>query len=349
MRDMKKIFLLLFLLVFGAAVLAACAKEETEQNSEGEPEEKKLTIGMSFDSFVIERWQRDRDIFVQAAKEMGAEVNVQNANGEAEEQKKQIEYFIEKKVDVIVIVCIDSDGLTEPIKKAKEAGIPVVAYDRLINNADIDLYISFDNEMVGTLMAQSLIDNGVRGGRVIMLGGSPSDNNVSLVENAFEAVMKQNRVTIVDRMHCDGWRAELAADYIYSHREQVMDCDAIMCGNDNLASQVVNALAVQRLAGKRLVTGQDADLEACQRIVEGTQIMTVYKPVEKLARRAAECAVALAEGRKVQDSDTGSIDNGMKEVPYVRLEPVPVNRENLDEIIIDSGFHTKEEVYLNIK
>ena len=77
--------------------------------------------------------------------------------------------------------------------------------------------------------------------------------------------------------------------------------------------------------------------------------MTVYKPVEKLARRAAECAVALAEGRKVQDSDTGSIDNGMKEVPYVRLEPVPVNRENLDEIIIDSGFHTKEEVYLNIK
>ncbi|MCR4643274.1 MAG: substrate-binding domain-containing protein [Lachnospiraceae bacterium] len=349
MRDMKKIFLLLLLLVFGAACLAACAKEEAEPDQGNEPEEKKLTIGMSFDSFVIERWQRDRDIFVQAAKEMGAEVNVQNANGEVEEQIKQIEYFIEKKVGVIVIVCIDSDSLSEPIKKAKEAGIPVIAYDRLINNADIDLYISFDNEMVGTLMAQSLIDNGVRGGRVIMLGGSPSDNNVSLVENAFEAVMKQNRVTIADRMHCDGWRAELAADYIYSHRELVMDCDAIMCGNDNLASQVVNALAVQRLAGKCLVTGQDADLEACQRIVEGTQIMTVYKPVEKLARRAAECAVALAEGRKVQDSDTGSIHNGMKEVPYVRLEPVPVNRENLDEIIIDSGFHSREEVYLNIK
>ncbi len=349
MRDMKKIFLLLLLLVFGAACLAACAKEEAEPDQGSEPEEKKLTIGMSFDSFVIERWQRDRDIFVQAAKEMGAEVNVQNANGEVEEQIKQIEYFIEKKVGVIVIVCIDSDSLTEPIKKAKEAGIPVIAYDRLINNADIDLYISFDNEMVGTLMAQSLIDNGVRGGRVIMLGGSPSDNNVSLVENAFEAVMKQNRVTIVDRMHCDGWRAELAADYIYTHRATVTECDAIMCGNDNLASQVVSALAVQRLAGQILVTGQDADLEACQRIVEGTQVMTVYKPVEKLARRAAECAVALAQGSTVSGSDVGSINNGMKEVPYVRLEPVPVNRENLDEIIIDSGFHTKEEVYLNIK
>ena len=349
MRKIKKAFLLLLTLLLAAMSLFACGKDEPDVSEGDEPKEKKLTIGMSFDSFVIERWQRDRDIFVQAAKEMGAEVNVQNANGDVEEQWKQIEYFVEKKVDVIVIVCIDSDSLSEPIKKAKEAGIRVIAYDRLINNADIDLYISFDNEMVGTLMAQSLVDNGIRGGKVIMLGGSPSDNNVSLVENAFEEVMRKNNVTIIDRMHCDGWRAELAADYIYSHREQVTECDAIMCGNDNLASQVVTALAVQRLAGKIPVTGQDADLEACQRIVEGTQIMTVYKPVEKLARRAAECAVALAEGRKVQDSDTGSIHNGMKEVPYVRLEPVRVDRDNLDEIIIDSGFHSREEVYLNIK
>ncbi|MBP5607453.1 MAG: substrate-binding domain-containing protein [Lachnospiraceae bacterium] len=329
--------------------LCCCTDNETTGDQTGVIQEDKLSIGMSFDSFVIERWQRDRDVFVQTAKELGAEVNVQNANGEVEEQKSQIEYFIKKKVDVIVIVCIDSDALSDTIKSAHEAGIKVIAYDRLINNADIDLYISFDNEMVGTLMGQSLVDNGIAGGKVVMVGGSPADNNVSLVETAFEKVMRDNNVEIADRTHCDGWRAELASDYIYSHRVLVAGCDAVMCGNDNVASQVVNALAVQRKAGKILVTGQDADLEACQRIVEGTQIMTVYKPVEKLARRAAECAVAMAGGQEISGSDVGSISNGKKDLPYVKLEPVMVTRENMDEVIIDSGFHSKEEVYLNIK
>ena len=141
----------------------------------------------------------------------------------------------------------------------------------------------------------------------------------------------------------------MAADYVYSNREKVSECDAIMCGNDNVASQVVNALAVQRTAGKIMVTGQDADLEACQRIVEGTQIMTVYKPVEKLAQRAAECAVAMAEGKEISGADVGVINNGMKDLPFVKLQPVMVTKENMDEVIIDSGFHSKEEVYLNIK
>ena len=347
MLKIKKIFLITLILAF--AVFAGCEKKETTTEVNNEQEEEKLSIGMSFDSFVIERWAKDRDIFVQAAKEAGAEVNVQNANGDVDTQREQIAYFIQKKVDVIVIVCIDSDALSDVIKNAKDAGIKVIAYDRLINNADIDLYVSFDNEMVGTLMAQSLIDNGLKGGKVIMVGGSPLDNNVSLVESAFEKVMKYNSVEIIDRMHCDGWRAELAADYIYSNRDKLEECDAIMCGNDNVASQVVNALAVQRTAGKIMVTGQDADLEACQRIVEGTQIMTVYKPVEKLAQRAAECAVAMAEGKEISGADVGVINNGMKDLPFVKLQPVMVTKENMDEVIIDSGFHSKEEVYLNIK
>ncbi|MCR5250611.1 MAG: substrate-binding domain-containing protein [Lachnospiraceae bacterium] len=345
----NKIVIMIASALLALTCLSGCNSEANDGAAPGVQEEDKLTIGMSFDSFVIERWQRDRDVFVQAAKELGAEVNVQNANGDVEEQKRQIEYFVDKKVDAIVIVCIDSDGLAEPIKRAKDAGIKVIAYDRLINNADIDLYISFDNEMVGTLMGQSLISNGLSGGRVIMVGGSPADNNVSLVEGAFERVMELNNVTIAGRVHCDGWRAELASEYIYAHRELVESCDAIMCGNDNVASQVVNALAVQRLAGKMLVTGQDADLEACQRIAEGTQLMTVYKPVEKLARRAAECAVELSEGGTVTGDDVGTVFNGKEDVPYVKLEPVMVIRENMDEIIIDSGFHTREEVYLNIK
>ena len=344
MKTMKKM-MSMFLCM--ALLMTACQTADSNK-AEGDPEkEDKIQIGMSFDSFVIERWQRDRDIFVSMAKELGAEVNVQNANGDIEEQKKQIDYFIKKEMDVIVIICIDSEGLKEHVQKAKDAGIKIIAYDRLINNADVDLYISFDNEMVGTMMAQALIGEGISGGSVLMLGGSAADNNVSLVENGFREVMKKNNVTILDSMHAEGWKAELAAAYVYDHMDIVSRADAIMCGNDDLASKVVHALSEKRMAGN-LVVGQDADLEACQRIVEGTQVMTVYKPVEKLAQRAAECAVQLARGEEITGADVSTIHNGSFDVPYIGLEPISVNEDNINEVIIGSGFHLKEDVYLNV-
>ncbi len=329
-------------------VLSGCGSVDNSNDTADIKEEEKIQIGMSFDSFVIERWQRDRDVFVSTAKELGAEVNVQNANGDLEEQKKQIEYFIKKEMDVIVIVCIDSAGLKESVEKAKEAGIEVIAYDRLITDADVDLYITFDNTMVGSMMAEALIDNGLAGGSVLMLGGSPTDSNVPMVEEGFKEVMKKNNVKILDSTHADGWRAELAADYIYDHMDVVSEADAIMCGNDNIASRVVPALAEKRLAGKVLVVGQDADLEACQRIVEGTQVMTVYKPVEKLAQRAAECAVALAKDEILEGEDVKPLSNGKYAIPYIGLEPISVTEKNINEVIINSGFHLKEDVYLNV-
>lgn len=275
-------------------LLCACGNLETGKNQGEVAENDKIQIGMSFDSFVIERWQRDRDIFVSTAKELGAEVNVQNANGDLEQQKKQINYFIDKGMDVIVVICIDSKGLTEEVQRAKDAGIKIIAYDRLLQNTDIDLYISFDNERVGTMMGEALLENGLAGGNVLMLGGSAVDSNVAMVEKGFRKVMEDNQVTILDSMHADGWKAELAGAYIYEHMDVVSEADAIMCGNDDLASKVVHALKEKRLAGDIMVVGQDADLEACQRIVEGTQVMTVYKPVEKMSQKAAECAVLLA-------------------------------------------------------
>lgn len=329
-------------------ILTACGSADSRKDTADAQEEKKIRIGMSFDSFVIERWQRDRDVFVSTAKELGAEVNVQNANGDLEEQKKQIDYLIKKEMDVIVIICIDSDDLKDSVKKAKEAGIKVIAYDRLIMDSDVDLYISFDNTRVGAIMAEALVDGGIAGGSVLMLGGSPTDSNVPLVETAFKKIMRENNVTILDSIHADGWLAEIAAEYIYDNMDVVSKADAIMCGNDDIASRVVPALAEKRLAGKVLVVGQDADLEACQRIVEGTQLMTVYKPVEKLAQRAAECAVALAQGESITGEDVVMLENGEFRVPYVGLEPLSVTEDNINEVIINSGFHLKEDVYLNV-
>ena len=119
-----------------------------------------------------------------------------------------------------------------------------------------------------------------------------------------------------------------------------------MCGNDNLAGQVIRALSEKRLAGDLPVVGQDADLEACQRIVEGTQLMTVYKPVDNLARKAAECAIKLAKHEDLGTDQT--MNNGSFDVPCILLEPIPVTKENMDEVIINSGFHTREDVYLNV-
>ena len=130
------------------------------------------------------------------------------------------------------------------------------------------------------------------------------------------------------------------------NKDLVKEADGIMCGNDALAGVVIRALSEMRLAGNVVVVGQDADLEACQRIVEGTQEMTVYKPVEKLAKSAATYAVSLAQGNEVKTAT--HYNDGSYEVPFIKLQPVAVNKDNMDEVIIDGGYHLKEDVYINI-
>lgn len=353
-----------YLALFLAAILSfsGCGVTAQETGETVEKAEDKIQIGMCFDSFVIERWQRDRDVFVSTAKEYGAEVNVQNANGDIEEQIKQIEYFIDKKMDAIVIISIDGNRLKDVARKAKSAGIKVISYDRLIKNANTDLYISFDNEAVGTMMAQALVDSGLKNNRIIMLQGPVTDNNVEMVKTGFMNVLEKNRVEVIDSINAEGWRPEIAGNYIYENSSKVMQADGIMCGNDSLASQAVHALAEKRLAGKIAVVGQDADLEACQRIVEGTQVMTVYKPVEKLAQAAAEYTIHLVKGEDLADSTENTegaaetngkitvktINDGTYDIPYAVIEPTRVNKENINEVIIGSGFHLKEDVYLNV-
>lgn len=345
-KSVRKKLIMLALCIVLAAGLAACAasgQEETDiKTDDGE-----IKIGICFDSYLIERWERDRDVFVSTAKELGAEVNVQNANGDPDEQIARIEYLIEKQMDVIVIICIDSDGLTEVVQKAKDAGIVVIAYDRMIHNADVDLYISFDNEKVGTLMGEAMVNAGLPDKKVLMLSGPTADNNVAMVNKGFTDVMTQNGIEVVDIMYADNWKPEYASDYIYEHPEMLDEVDGIMCGNDSLATQTVRVLAEKRRAGNIIVTGQDAELEACQRIVEGTQLMTVYKPVEKEAKVAAECAIAMAKGEKA-DGINGTTSDGTYEIPSIVLEPIAVNAENMDSVIIESGFHLRDEVYLNV-
>lgn len=330
-----------------SSLLTGCNAPESApvvNQTVGETED--IEIGMSFDTFVVERWQRDRDIFVSTAKELGATVNVQNANGDVTEQINQLNYFIEKGVDVIVVVPIDATMLTDVVNEAHEHDIEVICYDRLIRNAGTDAYISFDNETVGILMGDAMSSQLTVGDQVVMVSGPTTDANVEYVNRGFEEEMQKAGITVLDTVYIDEWKAELAYDYVSENISWIgTDVDGIMCGNDNLASQVIVALAENRMAGTIPVTGQDADLDACQRIVEGTQYMTVYKPVGNLAEQAAILAVQMANGEEITYEST--INDGSTEIPYFRMSPEAVTAENMDEVIIGNGFHLKEDVYIN--
>lgn len=335
-------------------LLAVCSPRKTGEEQETALQEEDIQIGLSFDSFVIERWMRDRDVFVSTAQSLGAQVNVQIANGDVEEQISQIEYFISKDMDVIVIIAIDGDALTDVVRKAKEEGIRVISYDRLIPNAGTDLYISFDNYRVGVLMGEALQEALPEGGNIFAIYGSPTDHNVELVQQGLSEALEDSELKIVYEAYCENWLAELAFDAVNEGLEQETDIAGVMCGNDDLASQAIKALAEHQMAGKVTVVAQDAELSACQRIVEGTQEMTVYKPVDELAKKAAQLAVSLAEGEDITGTGaklrvTDTVYDGTQDIPYYSIEPVAVTAENMDEAIIDSGFHLEEDVYLNVR
>ena len=359
----KMTVLILVIAILLVSVMTGCSYNSAPKKVADK--KKSINIGLCFDSFVIERWLRERDTFVTAAKELGAKVNVQNANGDVKEQISQIDYLISQNVDVIVIIAVDCEAISDAVKRAKNKGISVISYDRLIKNVDADLYISFDNETVGRDMGKAMKHALPHGGKIFEINGSSADDNVIRVEKAFKQEISEAGIDIVYSDYCKGWSAKAAGEYVEKALEKYPDVDGIMCGNDDLASEVARVLSENRLSGKVALIGQDADLLACQRIVEGTQKMTEFKKVEELAKTAAYFAVKIAKGEKYykagdsgqkkendeKSSDyiaTKKIDNGKRLVPYYSLKPVMVTKSNLDSIIIDSGFHTKEEVYLNV-
>lgn len=348
---MKKIKGFAVLILCFCLFVSGCAGKGTPESKDmaagDENAAQEIKIGMSFDSFVIERWHRDRDVFVSTAKKLGASVNVQNANGDLEEQISQIEYLIGKEIDVLVVIAADCVALSDVMKKAKAAGIKTISYDRLIQNAQSDLYMSFDNEAVGTLMAQALKNSIPEGGDIFMIQGPEEDNNVKLVRAGFDAEIEGSSLNVVYKANCEGWMAEEAVDYVREALKEYPDVKGIMCGNDDIAAQVIRVLTENRKAGEVKVVGQDGDLAACQRIVEGTQTMTAFKSVELLAKIAAEYAVKMAKGEELERI-YHSIDDGSGEIPFLRLMPIAVTKKNMNEIIIEGGYHSMEDVYLNV-
>ncbi|SFI31417.1 D-xylose transport system substrate-binding protein [Paenibacillus sp. UNC496MF] len=312
---------------------------------------KKLVVGLSLDTLLEERWKKDRDLFKAAVEKLGAEVDVQAANGDDAKQIAQAENMISRHVDVLVVVPHDAEASAAIVAKAHRAGIQVISYDRLILNADVDLYISFDNEKVGALAAQAIVARAPRG-NFVLIEGADTDNNAHMFKRGQMSVLQplvdRGDIQIVYDRFTKEWKpAEALANMRAALRANGGAVDAVLAANDGTAGGVVSALAERGLAGKIPVSGMDAELAAAQRIVEGTQTMTVYKPIRKLAETAAELAVRMAKGEQVSTDRT--VFNKKIDVPAILLEPIAVNRSNIDATIIADGFHSREDVYRRAK
>ncbi|HDO1358899.1 TPA: D-xylose ABC transporter substrate-binding protein [Aeromonas veronii] len=307
---------------------------------------KEVKIGMAIDDLRLERWQKDRDIFVAKAESKGAKVFVQSANGNEATQISQIENMINRGVDVLVIIPYNGQVLSNVIAEAKREGIKVLAYDRMINDADIDYYISFDNEKVGESQAKSLIKK-VPSGNYFLMGGSPVDNNAKLFRTGQMKVLQPyidaGKIKVVGDQWADGWLPENALkimeNALTANNNKI---DAVVASNDATAGGAIQALSAQGLAGKVAISGQDADLAGVKRIIDGTQTMTVYKPITTLANTAAEIAIELGEGK--QPAEDTKMNNGLKDIPVRLLTPIVVDNTNIDSTVVADGFHKKSDL-----
>lgn len=339
---------LLLLTVVFLSVVAGCSKMQASKNEEvkSQSREVKPCIGFSIDTLALERWQRDLDVFMNKARELGAEVIVQNAGNNLSMQISQLEYLMQRNVDTVVIVPKERGKLTGIIEKMRDRNIDVISYDRLISGADISMYISVNTESVGRLMAEQLIENGV-GSNWSLILGPDEDYNMTLMLRGIEDVIKDKEITIRDIVYTEGWNYDLAYSAAVKLLTESELPDAIVCGNDSVAGSVLNAMDDYYPDRHIPICGQDADIAACQDIVRGRQDFTVYKPITELAEKAAECAVRLAKGETAEyiAGYDDTIDNGYKEVPVLWLEPQVATKDNIDEVVIESGFHTHGEVY----
>ena len=329
-------------------MLSALAITCGPSQQRAQPREARPQVGLLMDTLEEgERWTRDRDLFVERAKELGADVLVESAARDDAKQLQQAESLLDRNVKVLVVVPHSSEAAAKIVEAAKKRSVPVISYDRLILKADVDLYISYDNHAVGELQAQYL-RNRAPEGNYILLGGAPTDHNAKLIRDgqmaALEDAVKRGDIKIVAEPWTPDWQADAAMKLTEAALKKAQNkVAAVVASNDITAGGAIKALEKAGLAGKVLVSGQDANLEAVRRLVNGTQAMTVYKPLRPLARNAAQEAVRMAKGEKVEGTST--VDNGMKKVPAVLFNPTAVHKGLVDQILLREKFHTREQVY----
>ena len=333
--------------------LAACTgTQQAGNNAAAKDPNKPVTIGFAMDSVREERWQHDRDAFEAHCKEMNVKCVITVADNKAEKQADDVDNLLTQGVDVLVIAPHDATQAASMVDKAKAQGVPVISYDRLINSDKIDVYISHQVPVIGRKMAEYALSK-VPKGNYVMVYGASTDNNAIIMKNeqlkVLQPAIDRGDIKIVAQDFMTDWRPELALNFAENALTQhADDIQAFIVSNDGLAGGVISALQKRQLAGKVLVTGQDAEKAALQRIAAGTQTMTVYKPIVPLANAAVETAIALGKKQPVANATPFHNDAINKDIQAVLLEVISIDKANLLTTVIAQGYVTYDDVYANV-
>jgi D-xylose transport system substrate-binding protein len=310
---------------------------------------KDKTIAVSWGTKQEERWKTDEAAIVAAIEAAGNKYIFADAQQSAEKQLADVDSLITQGANAILIFAQDGDAIKPALDKAAAEGIPVIAYDRQIEDPNL-LYITFDNVGVGRLMGQTMVEKGRKDGNFAFIKGDPGDPNATFLFSGMMEVLKP----LIDagdiKNVCETFTENWKPDNAQKNMEQCLTAngnkiDAVMSENDGMASGVVAALTAQGMAGTVPVTGQDGDLAALNRVAVGTQLVSVWKDSRVLGKVAGEAANALAEGKTVSEVAEGkTFKDGAKKVEMsaILIPPVAITQENLN-LVIDAGWITKEK------
>lgn len=326
----------LFILVLLSCFIGGC-----------EQKEESVEVGFLVHAFDSERWENDRDYFVQSVQELGGTVKVMDATNDANKQLAQAKELLANGADVLVVVAVDQFAAAEIVKEAHAKNVKVISYDRLIKNCKLDFYISTDNVEIGALQANYLTTIKPTG-NYALIGGAINDHNSQLLylgqRNVLQPLVEKGDIKIVYNEFTEAWEEDegyIQAKKLLSGNENV---DAIIAGNDAIAMGVIKALIEVGKEGDVLLAGMDADLRNLQEIVAGNQTCTIYKPYEKLAATAADLAVKMAHCVECEKTYQ-TVSNGELLVPTFFHTGMIVNKENLKLTVISEGYQREEEVF----
>jgi len=321
------------------AVLGCTRKTETPQAV------KKVKIGFVLATMNEERYARDKAYFTDFAAAQGADVEFVSCDNKVDQQASKVETLLSKKVDVLVIQPVNGETAGAIADLAKRDGVPVVAYDRIIKNADIDLYVTQDSFGVGVIQAEAAVKaTGGKGNYVILMGEAGHSVADEITRGNLSVLEKHPEIKVVVKQNHPGWSTALALSTVENAlTKNKNNIQAILANNDGMALGAVQAIDEQKLGGKVFIAGADADLTAIKDIVKGKQSLTVLKGIKPLAESAVTAALKLA--RKETPPSDRTLNNGKKDVAVLNTPVFRVDKENIQTQVIDYGFHTREAVY----
>ncbi len=338
-----------------AVSLAACGSAKESGDKADAPKTVKtdaIKVGLLLPENQTARYEKlDRPLIEKKIKELTngkATIVYANAKQDASVQNQQVDAMITNKVNVLIVDAVDSKAIAGSVTKAKDAGIPVVAYDRLAEGP-IDAYTSFDNEEVGKVQGQALLDElGDKAGKgdIVMMNGAVTDPNAALFKKGAHSVL-DGKVKIGKEYDTKEWKPENANANMEAAISALgkKNIVGVYSANDGMAGGIITALTGAGIKPLPPVTGQDAELAGVQRIVSGTQFMSVYKPYGQEADIAAQMAVALAKGEKLDSVTKTTVDSPTtKGVPSVLVPVVSLTKANINDTVIKDGLYSVQEI-----